>query len=72
MAESNPSAAHATPTSVDPADIPAADLMADLANPATWRVYTEDWDPAYGNPATFDVLKSLQGRTISIIVTKTW
>lgn len=20
-----------------------------------WRVYTEDWDPAYGNPATFDI-----------------
>ena len=19
-----------------------------------WRVYTEDWDPAYGSPATFD------------------
>ena len=20
----------------------------------TWKVFTEDWDPAYGNPATFD------------------
>jgi hypothetical protein len=20
-----------------------------------WRLYTEDWDPAYGNPATFDL-----------------
>src|ERR1700709_679731 len=23
-------------------------------NRVAWRVYTEDWDPAYGNPATFD------------------
>ena len=22
---------------------------------AGWRVYTEDWDPAYGNPATFEL-----------------
>ena len=25
-----------------------------------------------GNPAAYDILKSIQGRTISIIVTKTW
>jgi uncharacterized protein len=22
---------------------------------AGWRLYTEDWDPAYGNPATFEI-----------------
>jgi outer membrane receptor protein involved in Fe transport len=25
-----------------------------------------------GNPAAFDILKSIQGRTISLILTKTW
>jgi hypothetical protein len=25
-----------------------------------------------GNPAMFDILKSNQGRTISVILTKTW
>jgi outer membrane receptor protein involved in Fe transport len=39
-----------------------------------------DRDPAFGyriaavggNPAAFDILKSIQGRTISVILTKTW
>lgn len=32
--------------------IGATDL--DLSE-AGWRLYTEDWDPAYGNPATFEI-----------------
>jgi len=39
-----------------------------------------DKDPAFqfrtqaqgGNPAAYDILKSYQGRTISLILTKTW
>jgi hypothetical protein len=26
-----------------------------VAPAGPWRLYTEDWDPGYGNPATFDV-----------------
>lgn len=34
----------------------AGDVAADVAVlPTAWRVYTEDWDPAYGNSATFEL-----------------
>lgn len=28
---------------------------AERPDASAWRVYTEDWDPAYGNPATFEI-----------------